>query len=218
MEKSIFESAREYDFEAIRKYRDGGNSINICDKNGNSLFADFLTGYCNYGDGDTIDDREALLEIHEEDDYDFWDSYLSEKLKTPLKERQDGVIIEQMDWFLANGADINLCDLSKTGMVKTPIAVAVCNEDYYLAEYLLEHGADPKVWLFSDFRPWLTYETWLMEDIDIKMMDSKGEQFQNLLHIAALLAHYGMDDFGGICISIDKETRTIEGHGPQYKF
>lgn len=143
---------------------------------------------------------------------------MSEKKKTPLDGRNGGEIVKQLEWFLSNGVDINLCDLSKLGMVDTPLSVAVCDEDYYLTKFLLEHGANPKVWLFSERHPWENYEDWLIEHMDVKMMDSKGEQFENELHIAAILAHYGLDDFNGICISIDKKNRTINGHSPQWKY
>ena len=216
MEKSIFQLASEYNFDAVFDYHNNGNSINICDEDGNSLFATFLSGYACYGD--IVEDEEELLKTHDECDYEFWDSFLSEKKKTPLDGRNGGEIVKQLEWFLSNGVDINLCDLSKSGMVDTPLSVAVCDEDYYLTKFLLEHGANPKVWLFSERHPWENYEEWLIEHMDVKMMDSKGEQFENELHIAAILAHYGLDDFNGICISIDKKNRTINGHSPQWKY
>ena len=216
MEKNIFQLASEYNFDAVFEYYNSGNSINICDEDGDSLFAAFLKGYACYGD--IVEDEEKLLKAHDEYDYEFWDSFLSEKKKTPLADRNSGEIVKQIEWFLSNGADINLCDLSKSGMVDTPLSVAVCDEDYYLTEFLLDRGANPRVWLFSDHHPWENYEDWLIEHMDVRMMDSKGEQFENELHIAATLAHYGLDDFNGICISIDKESRTINGHSPQWKY
>ena len=79
MEKSIFQLASEYNFDAVFDYHNNGNSINICDEDGNSLFATFLSGYACYGD--IVEDEEELLKTHDECDYEFWDSFLSEKKK-----------------------------------------------------------------------------------------------------------------------------------------
>ena len=59
MEKSIFQLASEYNFDAVFDYHNNGNSINICDEDGNSLFATFLSGYACYGD--IVEDEEELL-------------------------------------------------------------------------------------------------------------------------------------------------------------
>ncbi len=209
MEEKIFCWAKEYDFPSIQERIERGNSINICNKNGNSIFAEFLNGYYSYGD---IPDEEAAeLDSHNECDYEFWESFLSYRQQTPLESRSSG-ILSQMNFFFTHGADVNLCNLQPGGMVETPLSIAVCAEDYYITKYLLEHGANPKVWLFDESRSWKQHEDWLIEHMDVRMIDSKGKQFDNELRIAALLAKHGLDDFGGLCISIDKNTRTINGH------
>ena len=104
MEKSIFQLASEYNFDAVFDYHNNGNSINICDEDGNSLFATFLSGYACYGD--IVEDEEELLKTHDECDYEFWDSFLSEKKKTPLDGRNGGEIVKQLEWFLSNGVDM----------------------------------------------------------------------------------------------------------------
>ena len=37
-----------------------------------------------------------------------------------------------------------------SGDTETPLMHAVEKEDYYITKYLLENGADPKVWLFDE--------------------------------------------------------------------
>ena len=214
MQENIFEQAANYDFDAIKEYFESGHSINICDESGSSLFAAFIDGYSRHGDNE--DELEKLKE-HDLNDK-FWYHYLTEKQKTPLQERNGGKIVEQLDWFLQHGADINLNDLTKSGDVETPLSFAIRDEDFYLAEYLLEHGADPKVWLSDERFPWEEHEDYLIEHMDVMMFDSSGERFENELRIAALLAHYGLDDFFGYCLSIDRENRTINGHKPNLMY
>ena len=216
MEKNIFELAAKYDFEAVKEWSENGNPINICDDGGNSLLTAFLDGYARFGD--KVEDEEELLKVHDETDYEFWEGFLPGKNKTPLNERNGGTIVKQLEWFLSNGADLNLLDLSKDGSADTPLSITVSAEDYYLVEYLLEHGADPKVWLSVNERGDNEYEIFLIEDMDVHMMYSHGELFDNQLKIAALLARYGLVDFQGHCISIDKENRIITGHNIQPKF
>ena len=69
MEKSIFQLASEYNFDAVFDYHNSGNSINICDEDGNSLFATFLSGYACYGD--IVEDEEELLKL-DLDETDGW--------------------------------------------------------------------------------------------------------------------------------------------------
>ena len=209
MEEKLFLWAMDYDFSSIQECIERGNSINICNENGNSLFAEFLNGY--YSHGDIPDEEVAELDSRDQGDYEFWESFLSYRQQTPLESRSSD-ILSQMNFFFTHGTDVNLCKLKPGGMVETPLSIAVCAEDYYITKYLLEHGANPKVWLFHEGPPGKQQEHWLIEHMDVRMIDSKGEQFDNELRIAALLAKYGLDDFCGLCISIDKKTRTINGH------
>ena len=56
----------------------------------------------------------------------------------------------QLEWFLAQSAEPNLCELSACGMAETPLFAAVHFTNYYLAEYLLKHGAGTHVRLSGD--------------------------------------------------------------------
>ena len=216
MKESIFELARAYDFDGVKRYVEQGSEINICNKEGNSLFAEFIAGYTEFGD--MMETEADIQKTDHTDDYLNPENYLSKKQKTSLKERNSD-IIGQINWFLDHGADIDLCTLTDyDSMVCTPLAVAVMDEDYFLTEFLLEKGADPKVRLFmeeeweKEFRSY-HYEDFLIEHMDVIMIDAKGERWQNAFNIACLLARFGLVDFQGCCITIDKEKKTIIGHG-----
>ncbi len=212
----IFNRAAEYDFAAIQAYVNEGNDINICDQSGFSLFTVFLTGYYHH-DGDLTPVEKEMMESEDAVADEYWDSCLLLRDTMPLEERSSG-IAGQLEFFVRHGVDVNLCILINSGWVETPLVVAVTNEDWYMTEFLLKHGADPKIWLYND-EPRLTpYEDWLIDHMDVMLMNSRGEKAENEVRIAALLARYGLDDFHGLCIHVDKETRTVIAHSPQVKF
>lgn len=209
-EQKIFDAAMDYDFEAVRIYAESGNNLNICNHRGHSLFACFVVGYYHHLESEP--EEQAIYDLHDEYDYDFWDSYVFKFQLTPLEDRSDG-ILEKLTFFLNHGADPNLCVLVD-GMTETPLMQAVCNHDYYLTKYLLEHGADPGVWLSSkqdyDKRD---REYWLMDELDISIMNgNKGKAAGVVLAIAQLLWEYGLRDWSGYCIDIDKDTGVTGGH------
>lgn len=183
-EPAVFSAARQGDFAAIRAYAAVGNSVNVCDAHGNSLLAVFLDAceaQCAARD-------EPLLTLHPEWDYEF--SFVPETDKTPLEARQDG-IFAQLEWFLAQGADLDLCDLSACGAVETPLFVAVQFADYYLLEYLLKHGADPRVRLSDSTFPWATEEFYLTDHVDVLLMEARGARTEYLYRLGALLERFG---------------------------
>ena len=181
---AVFSAARQGNFAAIRAYAAVGNSVNVCDAHGNSLLAVFLDAY----EAQCAARDEPLLPAHPEWDYEF--SFVPETHKTPLEARQDG-IFAQLEWFLAQGADLNLCDLSACGAVETPLFVAVQFADYYLLEYLLKHGADPRVRLSDSTFPWETEETYLTDHVDVLLMDARGARTEYLYRLGALLERFG---------------------------
>ena len=209
-EQKIFDAAMDYDFEAVRIYAESGNNLNVCNYRGHSLFACFVVGYYHHLESDP--EEQALYDLHDEYDYDFWDSYVFKFQRTPLEDRSDG-ILEKLTFFLNHGADPNLCVLVD-GMTETPLMQAVCNHDYYLTQYLLEHGADPGVWLFSkqEYEK-RDREYWLMDELDISIMNGdKGEAAGVVLSVAQLLWEYGLRDWSGYCIDIDMDTGVTGGH------
>ena len=209
-ELTIFEAAANYDFSAIRAYVEGGSSLNICNDKGHSLLACFIDGYYDHEDEDP--EELALYDIHDESDYDFWDSYVFKIQRTPLEARSSG-ILEKLDYLFAWGVDPNFCVLVD-GMTETALMHAVCRHDYYLTKYLLEHGADPGVWLFTKEH----YETrdreyWLMDELDISIMNGdKGDAAAVTLRVAQLLWEYGLRDWSGYCIDIDKDIGVTGAH------
>lgn len=148
MGRQIFERAKEYDFEAIKDYIEQGGEINICNEAGVSLFASFVEGYLMEANECEEVAKKETFPMHDEYDYDFWDSYVYDFQITPLDKRRHNIKAE-LEYLLEQGADPNLCRLVK-GMTETALYYAVCiYQDYYLTKFLLEKGADPCVWLFD---------------------------------------------------------------------
>ena len=184
--QDLFNHAFEYDFQAIVEYVNHGGNLNIMNDDGESLFCVFLEGYTN--EGDTSPEEQRELESHS-DDYDFWESHLDARLIIPLEKRKSG-ILSQLDFFFEHGVDVNLCGLPKDGSVMTPLAIAVCDEDYYLTEYLLKHGAVPKVRLFDEWSV-RQDETFLADHMSSLLEDARGERARNAEAIDKLLSDYG---------------------------
>ena len=186
LNRDLFNRAFEYDFQAIVDYVKLGGDLNVINGDGESLFCVFLDGYTN--EGDTSPEEQRELESHS-DDYDFWESHLDARLTIPLEKRKSG-ILPQLDFFFEHGVDVNLCGLPKDGSVMTPLAIAVCDEDYYLTEYLLKHGAVPKVRLFDEWSV-RQDETFLADHMSSLLEDARGERARNAEAIDKLLSDYG---------------------------
>lgn len=209
-EHTIFEAAEDQDLAAIRAYAEAGKDLNICNGKGHSLLTCFVDGY--YAHQDTDPEELALYELHDEFDYDFWDAYVFKFQRTPLEERSGG-LKETLDCLFAWGADPDLCVLVD-GMTETALMHAVCHRDPYLTKYLLEHGADPGVWLFEkDPHEVQDREYWLMDELDISIMNGdKGAAAAVTLRVAQLLWEYGLRDWSGYCIEIHKDTGVTGAH------
>ena len=186
LNQDLFNHAFEYDFQAIVEYVNHGGNLNIMNDDGESLLCVFLEGYTNKGDTSPEEQRE--LESHS-DDYDFWERHLDARLTIPLEKRNSG-IFSQLSFFFEHDVDVNLCKLPKDGSVMTPLAIAVCDEDYYLTKYLLQHGADPRVRLFDEWSL-SKNEMFLPEHISFILEDARGERARNAEAIDKLLSDYG---------------------------
>lgn len=221
MNNSIFEAARDYEFDVIKAYLEGGGELNICDDKGVSLFARFVEGYLMKVYEEEVKEKAELYHAHNECDYDFWDSHVYDFQVTPLEERKYK-IKEELEYLIEKGADLNLCKIVD-GMTDTPLSYAVCEyQDYYLTKFLLEHGANPGVWLFDEseraIRP-MNQEHFLIEHMDVLLMERRGEAAETCLAIAQLLWKYGLQDWlGGFCIDIDPEKGVVGGHPLQVRF
>jgi len=129
-EQYIFEAAAIFDFDAIRAYVEEGNNLNICNDRGLSLLTCFIGGY--YAHKDENPEELELLDIHDECDCDFWDSYVFKIQRTPLEARSGG-ILEKLDYLFAWGVDPNLCVLVD-GMTETALMQPVCRREYYITK------------------------------------------------------------------------------------
>ena len=205
--EALFKAANQYDFDSIRKYVEGRGDLNICNERGHSLLTCFVDGYYGYEANDP--DEVKLRELYDKADYAFWDQHVSKFQRTPLENRPSG-ILEAMDFFFAHEADPNLCVLVD-GITETALMRAVCWHDYYLSKYLLEHGADPGVWLSAkEDHEKRDRDYWLMDELDISILQGdKGDAATVTLHIAQLLWEYGLRDWRGLCIDIEKDTGVI---------
>ena len=205
MNRGIFELAEDYDFDAVKRYIEQGGAVNICNEKGVSLIACFIEGYLMEAYHCDIVENRSKLTAYDEND-EFWDSYIDEYQITPLEKRKHN-IREELDYLLACGADLNLCKLVK-GLTETPLFYALIYEDYYVLKYLLEHGADPGIWLSDEFdtADENDRDFWLLEHADVMILDGRrGAAKQNILNMAQLLWENGLNMWrGGICISVDE--------------
>ena len=217
--ETIFNAAKKYDFETIKKYIDSGGAINICDSKGISIVAYFIEAYLTKEQSVELDNKEELFLVHDEYDYKFWDEYVYNYQITPLRLRRSN-ILEKINYLFAHNADPNLCEIVD-GAAETPLYFTVCVfQDYYFTKYLLEHGADPGIWLFDDSKMFgYEQEPFLMDDLDIAIMNgAKGDKAENIIAIAQLLWEYGLKNWGGFCIDIDPVKGVIGSHSIRVKY
>ena len=214
-----FEAAKAYDFNGIKECMDQGGEINVCDNNGKSILTHFIEAYLNNENNDEEKRKAELFDAHNEEDYDFWDSYIYDYQITPLNKRKYN-ILQELDHLFTRGVDPNLYEIVD-GYAETPLYIAVCGfQDYYLTKYLLEHGADPGVWLFDENEsPRDKPEMFLIEDMDVAILNgAKGRRAENVVAIAQLLWEYGLKNWSGLCIKVDSEKGVVEHHPMRVKF
>ena len=136
-------------------------------------------------------------------------------------------IKEQVEYLLSKGIGVDDVGWKEASehqkhcpCVESPLMQAVCFRDYWMVKFLLEAGADPEIRLFTEEWEWYGYEKWLYDDLDLAIYNGAiGEARQNALEILALLLHYGSNQWpGDMCITVDKEKRTIRIQGPDLLF
>ena len=91
---------------------------------------------------------------------------------------------------------------------------AVANLDIPMAEFLLEHGADPKVWSNLDEKEatYKPYGKWSMDELDIMLIDGamrQKEAFYLIIQMAVLLAQYGIEDYRGVILRVSKKDQAV---------
>ena len=192
--------ALQYNFNSIKNYALDGGDLNICGSDGRSLLTCFIDGYMNFGDPYTKAENDLFQEYMDDDS--FWNAFLPEVAKLPLHKRSSG-IREQLDFLIDHGCDPNLCEMID-GETETALMLAVCDRDYYLAEYLLGKGANPGLWLLEDNKNKYDKEYWLLDELDIGFEDGcHGERAEASLGIAELLYSAGLTDWQGKFICFD---------------
>lgn len=127
----------------------------------------------------------------------------------PLEQRPSG-IFEALEILMPMENDIN--DESDC----TALIMSVCNLDYYMTEYLIEHGANPLYWYGreDDIKLYestgIPMNNFYLEDIDIRLMDTSNWS-QKIVSdcifklTKIILECDGVESFFGICLSADKE-------------
>ena len=181
-------------FDKIKQHLESGKNINKFRSKEAVLFF-FLDSYYQH-DVYGYDDVEDVPE-----------NATAEEINLPLDKRQSG-ILEQMEWMLAQGANVN------DGGEWLPLMLAVGNLDVAMTEYLLNHGADPHYAGEDDGIPY-GCGNYYIDDLDIAALGESfvsapdRNVFDRILQIAVLFAKLGVTDVHTHCISIDSKTRTV---------
>lgn len=222
--EELFDRANQYNFDAIREYLESGGNTEVYDGGGRSLLTALLDAYYRLVYSSDPDEVQFLNE-HEDDDEYY--RHVNKYSRIPLEDRPHS-IKEQIDYLMEKGITPNAVgwkeaeeDQEWDPCVETPLFHSVINCDYCMTEYLLKNGADPGQKLSSsgDYDE-KGYDDWLLEHLDIYLFNGdRGDAASLDLEIAALLMHYGLDQWpGGYCIDVDKENRTIFAHSPRMMF
>ncbi len=222
--KELFEKIADYDFRVIKDYLENGGDIEVYDRYGNSILSAFIESYYYHVYYSDPDDMQFLEEHYDDEEYH---KHVNKYSKILLGDRPH-LIKEQIDYLIRKGVTPNAVGWKEAKeeqewapRVETPLFHSVVNCDYCMTEYLLKNGADPRQKLFSDGDyDEVGYEDWLIEHLDIYIFNGDcGDAGTNDLEIAALLMHYGLDQWsGGMCIDVDKEKLTIHGHSSRFLY
>lgn len=131
----------------------------------------------------------------------------------PLAERPSG-ILEALEMLMPMESNIN--DENDW----TALMMSVCNLDYYMSEYLINHGANPCYWVDREEHIkeheilGIPMSNYYLEDIDIRLMDvhnlSEEKISRCILNLVKTILEFeGVESFFGLCLSADKENREI---------
>lgn len=178
--------------------RNALNETEMYDKK--CLLADFLNRYYIY-------------EI-EESEFPVWE----EEVYVPLEKRKSGVF-KALEYLVSKEKNIN--DES----VITALELAVGYIDYYMAEYLIAHGANPNCWegREEDLKEPGPHNNWYLEDLDVMVVNGLEIEheivYEHVLKLVKLLVGAGeLESFGGLCLAYDSETGEIILHKLKMKY
>ncbi len=146
-EGELFIAAAKNDLDGLKRVIAEGADINSRDgKYHESVLAVWLSGYYSRKDADI---EEALYMYATTNGSFEYNNFPPDHLCVPLDHRNDG-LLEAVDWMMDNGLNLN-DGYSETHEIEdTPLHIAVYNMDYYMTKYLLDRGADPYEWIWSD--------------------------------------------------------------------
>lgn len=218
MPTEIFNIARTLDLAKLCRYAQAGGDVNVLDDSGESLLTVLLCAY-EEAAAETLTPEEAAAveQAEQNDDEAFWDGFLCREATLPLAERSLP-ILQTLDTLFAYGADANASRMTD-GMRTTPLFHSVTMLDLPMTEYLLQKGADPALQLHSDAYLFNGRDMWLMEHLDIHLMDrATGSRAGQILRMAEALRLSGLTGWSGYCLYSDPETGRMASRPLRVKF
>ena len=182
------------------------NALNEVEASGSKhMLSDFLHKYYN---SPIFDDMEEKI----------WET----EVFLPLRERPSEVW-DAVEYLMSQTTEIN--DES----VETPLERAVGCIDYYMADYLIQHGANPNYWEcrlesieeHKDIS--VPLENWFLEEIDVAIVNGleidKELVFTHVYKLVRILVDAGkLSSFYGLCLAYKEKTDEIELGKLQLKY
>ncbi len=216
----MMEVIKEF-FETIKREVNNGGDINKTDSGGRTRLTQLLDKYYHetWSDENVPICKRYCMEKGVEP-IAFDEQYVEDYQRKSLNERG---LLDILEWFFDHGADPNgdVLIWDDYGCeTDSSLMLAVVNLDYYLARYLLKHGADPNKRICydnTDYYPVDSPDPFLIEDIDIQLWDALGEKRELCGRMARLLIDHGQKHHGLMCMTID-ENGVIIAHGPRLRY
>lgn len=155
------------DIETIKKIVSKGYDINAFNIDGVTPITLYL-------------DESLHRCLHEEYNRDYYDN-------EPINSR---IIIENIKWFIENGADLNKFDNTNEDAVG-PLYIAFFYYDYVVAQFLIENGANPYTDYDGDTMP---TGNCLMRGLDMEALsgDIDEDDEERIKYMVWLLMDYGI--------------------------
>ena len=179
-----------------------------------------MTAKRNFEQTKDLDDCLYCYYNHDVYGYDDIDDVpeeaVAEELKLPLEQRESGILRKVAELCK------DISQLNPPGEDQ-PLMRSVGNLDYYMTEYLLEHGANPHFDIQEGDIPF-GCGNYYIDEMDLIAMeegfatDCDQTVFDRILKIAQLFAKHGVTNVRTYCITIDSETKTVQVAQAKTKF
>ncbi|MBQ7625297.1 MAG: hypothetical protein IJS65_08480 [Clostridia bacterium] len=143
-----------------------------------------------------------------------------EEFFLPVKKRPSG-IYDAFSAIVAAGAEINASeDFSNA------LTAAVGNLDYYMTEFLLSLGAEPRIWPSMDEPSEMTYgQNYYLDDLDIAFFDnrtandySSAAEEAILKTARVLIEKGGLKNYSGYGLRVDEKGKLTAEKGRLVRF